>query len=68
MKAVKRVTAHGFAFVTGTRRRLLAFCIALLALGAGATVSVAQTVGASLNPFGKPSVGSPIPGASITAV
>lgn len=68
LKAVKRKTADGYAFVTRTRRRLLTLCIALLALAVGSAVSVAQSNSASLNPFGKPSADLPNPGTNIDAV
>ena len=68
MKAFARKTAGGLRRLVGSRGRLwCAFC-AVLVVGVGSAVSLAQSGGASGNPFGKPSADVPNPGSNITAV
>ena len=68
VESVRRRTARGFAVVTATRRRVLAFCLALVALTVGSAVAVAQSGPASPNAFGRPTAGVPNPGVNVTAV
>ena len=68
MKAFARKTAGGLRWLVRSRDRLLcAFCAALV-VGVGSAVSLAQSDGASGNPFGKPSAAVPNPGSNNTAV
>src|SRR3712207_2638115 len=55
-------------FATRTPRRMLSLSLALLALGLGSAAAIGQSTPASRNAFGKPTAGTPIPGAGLTAV
>ena len=68
MKTIRREARGAFAFVTGTRRRRLSFCLTLLVLSIGSVAAVAQSGSGSPNAFGKPTADLPNPGDKVTAV
>ena len=67
MKALSRKTSRGLMLIK-SRFRLLGGLIAVLALGAGTAVAIAQSNGGgSENPFGKPTADNPFPSQAINA-